>query len=101
MSVSKIELSAVTSKLQVKESAEVKNADVVEKGSSVQEAKLSKIEFSDNAKIYMQAIEAVKSAPDVRFEKVAELKAAIESGNYKVDAVKIAEKMLRSHLVEQ
>ena len=101
MSISKIDLTAISSKLQIKESTEVSSTDAVEKGSSIKEAKLSKVEFSDNAKLYMEAIEAVKSSPDIRLDKIAELKAAIVQGNYKIDSAKVAEKMLSSHLLDR
>ncbi|MEZ4814736.1 MAG: flagellar biosynthesis anti-sigma factor FlgM [Bdellovibrionota bacterium] len=105
MSITKIELNAIASKLEISKevshSDEVNNVASVEKGTQVQETTLSRIEFSDNAKILMEAVEAVKNAPDVRLDRVAELKAAIAGGTYKVDSVALADKMLRTHLAEQ
>ncbi len=105
MSISKMELSAIASKLEMakelSKSDEVNAAASVEKGSQIKETQLSKIEFSDNAKILMEAIEAVKNAPEVRLDKIAALKAAIVDGSYKIDSATIADKMLRAHLTEQ
>ena len=39
--------------------------------------------------------EAVKSVPDVRAEKVEQLKQAIESGNYNIDDEKLADALSR------
>lgn len=105
MSISKMELSAIASKLEMakelSKSDEVNAAASVEKGAQIKETQLSKIEFSDNAKILMEAIEAVKNAPEVRLDKIAELKAAIAEGSYKIDSATLADKMLRTHLTEQ
>ena len=92
MSITKIQLNAITSKLDV-----TKTDDV----SKVAPSKLSKVEFSDNAKIFMDAVQAVKNAPDVRLDRIAEIKASLASGTYKVDSVKLADKMLRTHIADQ
>ena len=39
-------------------------------------------------------IDAVRALPDVRFDKVAAIRKAIESGTYVVDAAKVAQKMI-------
>jgi len=38
--------------------------------------------------------ELIKNIPEIREEKVKELKNAIEQGNYKIEATKVANKML-------
>lgn len=105
MSISKIELGAIASKIdvakEISKSDSVNTTQSIEKGAHVKEATLSKIDFSDNAKIMMEAVEAVKNAPDVRLDRVAELKAAILEGTYKIDSMKLADKMLATHLIEQ
>lgn len=101
MSINKIEIGSVLSKIKVDETSNVGKAESVEKSASLKETKLTKVEFSESAKIFMQAIHAIKGAPDVRMERVAELKAAISSGTYKVDATKLAAKMLKAHLLDQ
>ncbi|MFH1991712.1 MAG: flagellar biosynthesis anti-sigma factor FlgM [Pseudomonadota bacterium] len=44
--------------------------------------------------------EIIASAPDVRAEKVAELKAEIESGEYQIDHQAVANKMVDSFIDE-
>ncbi len=41
-----------------------------------------------------ELVDAVRALPDVRHDKVAALKKAIESGTYVVDAAKVAQKMI-------
>lgn len=59
-----------------------------------------RVEISNDAAVLARGMEAVKNSPDVRADRVAELKRALQSGAYKVDAKKIAEKMLDSSLEE-
>lgn len=105
MSITKIELNAIASKLEIAKELskcdDVNASASIDKSSHVQETTLSKVEFSDNAKIYMDAIEAVKNSPDVRLDRVAELKAAIAEGTYKVDSASVADRMLKAHLSDQ
>jgi len=53
-----------------------------------------KVSLSAAARDIMQAEKAIEKLPDVRAEKINELKARIESGNYYVSGEKIAEKMM-------
>ena len=57
--------------------------------------KTDTVDISDTAKRVSAAREELDRIPDVREEKVAELKKQIESGGYKVDSEVIAEKMLK------
>ena len=59
-----------------------------------------KVSLSDASKDLQNAIQAVESTPDIRQEKVNELKQAVESGRYQVDATKVAEKMIGSIISE-
>lgn len=56
--------------------------------------KSDKIEISDFGQSLAIAKQAVNNAPDVRMERVAELKAQVSSGNYHVSSEEIADKML-------
>jgi negative regulator of flagellin synthesis FlgM len=64
----------------------------------------SAIESSDKVQISSRAKEAAKAkaiakqAPDVNEEKVARLKAQIQSGNYNVDPHAIADKLVDEHI---
>lgn len=52
------------------------------------------VSFSSFAKDMKLATKAVKDAPDVRMDKVNQIKAQIEAGKYNVSANQIAEKIL-------
>ncbi|MGF7059777.1 flagellar biosynthesis anti-sigma factor FlgM [Brassicibacter mesophilus] len=56
--------------------------------------KKDQLSLSEKAKEYQAAMNALKDTPDVRTEKVEAIKHQIETGTYKVDASKIAQKML-------
>ena len=48
-----------------------------------------------------QKIAAIKALPDVRQDKVNELTLKVESGEYKVDAAKVAEQMIGRILADK
>ena len=52
------------------------------------------VALSQRAEEVKAARAALAATPEIRHEKVAELKAQIESGEYKVDPQKVAERML-------
>ncbi len=54
--------------------------------------------ISSKAKEMAKVKEAASNAPDVREEKIAELRKKIAEGRYKVDAEAIADKMVDDHL---
>lgn len=54
--------------------------------------------ISTKAKDMAKAKAAVDNVPDMREERIAALKAQIASGGYKVDATKIADRMVDEHL---
>ena len=56
------------------------------------------VAISTRAKDAAKAKELASSAPDVDEAKIARLKAAIQSGGYKVDAEKIADRLVDEHL---
>ncbi|TSA10913.1 MAG: flagellar biosynthesis anti-sigma factor FlgM [Deltaproteobacteria bacterium] len=53
-----------------------------------------KVELSAASRDIQKIQEVLENTPDVRAEKVQELKSKIESGQYKVDARGIADKMI-------
>ena len=57
------------------------------------------VEISDAARSLAGARSAVTHAPDVRAERVAELKAAIANGTYAVDSRQLARSLLRAGAV--
>ena len=62
------------------------------------------VELSDRAKSrsaeQKKAFDIAKNTPDVREDRVAELKAKIQAGTYEVDSGKIADGMLREAIME-
>ena len=53
-----------------------------------------KIEFSDVAKTYQTAKAAVAAAPDVRADKIAEIKAQMAAGTYNISSQLVADKLV-------
>ncbi len=52
------------------------------------------IRISKQGKEAVQLIDAIGKLPDVRTDRVNQVREAINSGNYKVDAGKVAQKMI-------
>jgi negative regulator of flagellin synthesis FlgM len=59
------------------------------------------IVLSPEARQIQQAKELIDSLPDIREEKVAEIRARIEAGEYQIDGEKIAEKMIEESLLNE
>ena len=55
------------------------------------------VEISRAGKDFQIAKQAVAAAPDIREDKVAELKTSIQSGTYNVDTGDFASKLLESY----
>jgi negative regulator of flagellin synthesis FlgM len=81
-------------------------ADKVEDRSSEKAAAASnlvpeeKVNLSTTAKDVQALKNAISNLPDVRQDKVQALKDQIEKGAYKVDAEKVAEKMVGESLLD-
>ncbi len=56
-----------------------------------------KVEISAFGKIYQIAKKAVNDVPDIREDKIAEIKARIDNGTYDVSAESFADKLLESY----
>jgi negative regulator of flagellin synthesis FlgM len=57
------------------------------------------VELSPKAKVMQEAMKVLETLPDVREEKVAQIREQIEEGSYQIDGKKIAEKMINESLV--
>ena len=57
--------------------------------------------LSSEAQGLQQQIAAIKALPDVRMDKVNELSLKIESGQYQVDAAKLADQMIGRALADR
>ena len=58
------------------------------------EEKKDIVALSGHAKDYQVATKAVHNAPDIRYDKVAEIQRRIESGSYHVSSTDVAGKIL-------
>lgn len=61
-------------------------------------ADASTVQISDQALLMKEARELVHALPDVRAEKVSDLKKRIADGSYRIDSAAIADKLLDEHL---
>ena len=59
-----------------------------------------RVDLSAEAKDFQRIKQILDETPEVREEKVRELKDRIESGNYTVDSGKVAAKMLGESLID-
>lgn len=66
-----------------------------EKRSDNKSSRVDSVVLSNNARSVAAAVDAVKSAPDVRAEKVDAIKQRVTDGTYHVDARVLARKMLK------
>lgn len=55
-----------------------------------------KIEISDEARDFQTAMKAFKELPEVRQDKIDELKSQVESGQYKPSAEAVVDKILEA-----
>ncbi|MCP3922250.1 MAG: flagellar biosynthesis anti-sigma factor FlgM [Desulfobacterales bacterium] len=77
----------------VKETAKTENDKV---SSKKKDAAKDTVSLSNDLKDLQLVKKAVDKSPSIRKEKVDELKSQIKNGTYKIDADKIAGKMLNS-----
>lgn len=60
----------------------------------------STVEISDEARLMSRAMEAVRNAPNyTTTERVQSIKRSVQDGSYKVDAEKIADRLIDEHLM--
>lgn len=58
-----------------------------------------RIALSSRAKEAAMAAELARTAPDIRSQRLADLKNAIDSGQYKVHSEELAEKIIKEALI--
>lgn len=64
-----------------------------------QQTKADTVVLSDTAKKVQEAQKQLETLPDVREDKVAQLKEQIENGTYEIDEEKIAGKIIKDSLL--
>jgi negative regulator of flagellin synthesis FlgM len=72
-------------------------------GSKAQDAQKSgqaksAVKWSADSQLLSEGLELAKAAPDVRSDKIAQIKQAIQNGTYKADSKKIADRMIQASL---
>ncbi len=60
-----------------------------------------RIELSVRSREIQHIDELIRSTPDIREEKVEQIRSAIETGTYNVKAEKIADKILGGNLIDE
>jgi flagellar biosynthesis anti-sigma factor FlgM len=70
-----------------------------EKTAQPQGLKTDTVVISDAAKRIQEAQKQIQAIPDVRADKVAEIRNQIESGTYQINADQIAGKMIKESLM--
>ncbi len=58
------------------------------------------VKLSTTAKEIQQARKAMEATPEIREDKVGQLKGEIEAGTYSVEKDKVASKMIRESLID-
>jgi len=65
---------------------------------NVVEGKKDEMQVSNEAQLMSKILQGAKSAPEVRENKISEIKNALKQGTYNVTADAVAEKMLNGSL---
>jgi len=94
----------IVSLKQIQQAMQVYGGSRVEKNKTEKIAKTNKsdeVNISNNAQLLRLAKQAASDLPEIRGEKVAQLKQAIKCGTYDVDGEEIAEKMLGRAIVDK
>lgn len=75
------------------------NKGKVEK--TAKSSKLDEINLSTQAQVVQTARQVIDGLPDVRAEKVAQIKEAVKCGSYNISGEDVAEKMVGRTLVDK
>jgi len=58
------------------------------------------VQLSDKAKDIKKIKEILEATPDIRQEKIDQIKTALDNGTYNVEGKKIAEKIIKESLID-
>jgi negative regulator of flagellin synthesis FlgM len=79
----------------------VKGSQAAKKGQSAgKTAKSDKADISQKASTLSKVREAVDAVPEVRVDKVSEIKKAVDGGNYNVRGEKVADAIIKNAIVD-
>lgn len=70
----------------------------VESTASAGTSSADRVELSSNSKDAQKIAEILNATPDVRIDKVTALKEQVERGEYRVDSLQVADKLIHSLL---
>ena len=98
MKISKVDDAALQSIQQYQKSEKVQNESNQKVGGSA--APEEKVNLSTKARDIQQLRDAINQLPDVREDKVRELKDQVEKGTYDVNGQKVADKMVAESLLD-
>ncbi len=59
-----------------------------------------RVEFSARSREMQKIYEVLRAAPDMRSDKVSEIRKQIEEGRYRVDSETLAEKIIKESLLD-
>jgi negative regulator of flagellin synthesis FlgM len=90
---------AVNIEAYVNQVQDKNKVDVAPEQPEKQPAKADTVVLSDTAKKVQEAQKQLEAIPDVREDKVAQIKEQIENGTYEMDEEKIADKMIKDMLL--
>ncbi|MFH1146314.1 MAG: flagellar biosynthesis anti-sigma factor FlgM [Pseudomonadota bacterium] len=91
----------ITQQVQKKQTVQEPQTAGIEKGpGSTQSPVADQVNISPASRDVQKVQEVLKSTPDVRAEKVEELKQKVNSGQYKIDSQEIANKMIKSLITD-
>lgn len=79
--------------------AQPKTEPAGEKDAQAQGLKTDTVVISDTARRIQEAQKQIQTIPDVRTDKVAEIRNQIENGTYEIKADEIAGKMIKESLM--
>ena len=85
--------------IQQYQKTELKNNET-DKQIGVTPMTIERVDLSSKAKNIQQIKQILDQTPDVREEKIMDLKCRIENGSYAVNSEKIAEKMVGESLID-
>lgn len=93
------EISSENSVQKAKSTDKIKAAQSSEIGLDSSVARSgSQVEISDTARLMQKATEVIRAMPEIRQDRISQIKKSIADGSYKVDTLALADKLLTEHL---
>ena len=94
------EIKPQTDTTQYVEQAEKSKQAEKNQPAQVQNQQTDRVDLSDQSKEMKKIYTAQQMAPDIRTDRVNEVKTLVEENRYQVDSKKVAEKMIRESIFE-